>query len=148
MPFHGEWSFKLINTPPVLNVIQNPSTNYVITYGSCDGLSPFAPDTVQILYAHTVTITTQYYVVGDMLITMPNGDTLQAHLEGTANPTAPYVLHIDQLGTITGGTGIFAKARGAFSGLGTVNLATASGSVTMDGWITLHDDNRDGDKVN
>lgn len=142
MPLSGHWSFKLTNAPTP--VIASPPTFYVVAYGPSTDLSPLAPDTVQIVYAHTVTITTQWAVAGDMLITMPNGDTLRAHLSGTANPDPSVpVLAIDQSGKISGGTGLFRGARGAFVATGHVNLATLAGAVTIDGWLALDDGERD-----
>ena len=67
-----------------------------------------------------------------------NGDSLFAEGSGQATPTeTPGILKIVETYTITGGTGRFAGAHGAFTVERMVNQATKATSGTMNGTITL-----------
>jgi hypothetical protein len=52
--------------------------------------------------------------VGTWTFTAANGDTLQADVTGQGTQVAPGLLHVVEMGTITGGTGRFADASGEF----------------------------------
>ena len=66
--------------------------------------------------------------IGTYEFTAANGDKVFADFTGLATPTAtPGVLYIEEIGTITGGTGRFAGATGTFTSerwFDTINLTT------------------------
>ena len=53
--------------------------------------------------------------VGSYVFTAANGDTLTANFTGTATPIGGGVLYIEEIATITGGTGRFAGVAGSFT---------------------------------
>jgi hypothetical protein len=66
-----------------------------------------------------------------------NGDILAASFVGHGTPTPdPSLLLLDQVGTITGGTGRFAGATGTFTLEGVVNLITLNFIGSFDGTIS------------
>jgi hypothetical protein len=83
--------------------------------------------------------------VGSYEFTAANGDTLTAAFTGQSSPTAtPGVIYIEEIATITGGTGRFAGASGSFVCERLLNAATLASTGSFEGTIILGDDN-DGD---
>ena len=67
-----------------------------------------------------------------MTITAANGDKLYAQVTGTGTPTNG-ALALDEIATVSGGTGRFAQAKGSFAIVGTsVNSLVA---VRTDGYL-------------
>jgi hypothetical protein len=73
--------------------------------------------------------------MGDATFTAANGDTLTATVEGQATPASPGVLSIVEVYSITGGTGRFADATGAFTLHSTVDQPTGISSGAFSGAI-------------
>ena len=66
-----------------------------------------------------------------------NGDSLTASSIGSATPTPdPNILIIDEVGTITGGTGRFANATGTFTVQRVLNLTTGISTGSFNGAIS------------
>lgn len=72
---------------------------------------------------------------GTATFTAANGDTLTANVVGQATRTGPTVLSIVEVYTITGGTGRFADATGAFTLASTVEQTTGVSTGTFSGAI-------------
>ena len=72
---------------------------------------------------------------GAATFTAANGDTLTATVAGQATRTSPTTLSIVEVYTITGGTGRFADATGAFTLQSTVDQPTGVSSGTFSGTI-------------
>jgi hypothetical protein len=84
--------------------------------------------------------------VGSYEFTAANGDTLTATFTGQSSPTAtPGVIYIEEIATITGGTGRFAGATGSFVCERLLDAATLTSTGSFDGTIRLHDDEDEGD---
>ena len=76
------------------------------------------------------------HLTGAATFTAANGDTLTTTVSGQGTPTTtPGVLSIVEVYTITGGTGRFAGATGAFTLDSTVTQATGVSSGTFSGSI-------------
>ena len=76
------------------------------------------------------------HATGDATFTAANGDTLTTTGDGQATPTTtPGVLSIVEVYTITGGTGRFADATGAFTLKNIVTQATGVSTGTLSGAI-------------
>jgi hypothetical protein len=74
---------------------------------------------------------------GTFTLTAANGDTLFGTFSGQAVPTdTPNVVKFDDPGEITGGTGRFAGAGGAFTGSGLANMATGEYTGTITGHVS------------
>ena len=72
---------------------------------------------------------------GTATFTAANGDTLTANVVGQAMRTGPTVLSIVEVYTVTGGTGRFADATGAFTLNSTVEQTTGVSTGTLSGAI-------------
>jgi hypothetical protein len=84
--------------------------------------------------------------VGTYEFTAANGDTLTATFTGQSSPTAtPGIIYIEEIATITGGTGRFAGATGSFVCERYLDAATLVSTGSFDGTIHLHDDEDEGD---
>jgi hypothetical protein len=104
VPFHGKLEGDVTRTvvPPLVLV-------EIDAAGTATQLGHFALD-----IPHIVDTTTRT-AVGSYQFTAANGDTLYAEFTGLATPTdTPGVLYIEEIATITGGTGRFAGATGSF----------------------------------
>jgi hypothetical protein len=73
--------------------------------------------------------------MGAAVFTAANGDTLLATVAGQATRTSPTTLSIVEVYTITGGTGRFADATGAFTLESTLDQTTGVSSGTFSGAI-------------
>jgi len=80
--------------------------------------------------------TTNRTSTGTCTFTAANGDTLTAGFTGQATPTAPGVLSIVEIATITGGTGRFADATGSFTVERLFNQVTGLTTGSFDGTIS------------
>jgi hypothetical protein len=80
---------------------------------------------------------TTFFGTGTATFTAANGDTLSTHVvgQGTPNTVPPTVLSIEEVYTITGGTGRFADATGSFTLDNTLNVITHVSSGTFTGAI-------------
>jgi hypothetical protein len=72
---------------------------------------------------------------GAATFTAANGDTLFATVAGQATRTSPTTLSIVEVYTITGGTGRFADATGAFTLESTLDQTTGVSTGTLSGVI-------------
>jgi hypothetical protein len=74
---------------------------------------------------------------GSFTLTAANGDTLFGTYSGQGRPTSdPSVVHYDDPGVITGGTGRFAGASGVVTASGAANLATGEYTGTLSGSVS------------
>jgi len=80
--------------------------------------------------------TTNRTSTGTYEFTAANGDTLTAGFTGQATLTAPGVLSIVEIATITGGTGRFADATGSFTVERLFNQVTGVTTGSFEGAIT------------
>jgi hypothetical protein len=75
---------------------------------------------------------------GSFTLTAANGDTLFGSYSGQGRPTSdPNVVHYDDPGVITGGTGRFAGANGVVTASGTADLATGAYTGTLSGGVSV-----------
>jgi len=74
---------------------------------------------------------------GSLTFIAANGDRVFATDTGHAVPTAPGVVTITEIATITGGTGRFAGATGGFTIERVLHQATGVSSGSFDGTISL-----------
>ena len=105
VPFSGnlEGTVTRSGAPPVVTV-------NISGAGAATQLGEFA-----VSIPHQVNIATRT-ATGQYLFVAANGDTLTATFIGQSEPTAdPNVLYIEEVATITGGTGRFAGATGSFT---------------------------------
>ena len=104
VPFRGMLEGDVTRTPaPPLVYVDIEAT------GTATQLGHFALDVPHVVDLNTRT------AVGSYQFTAANGDTLYAKFTGQATPTEiPGVLYIEEVATITGGTGRFAGATGSF----------------------------------
>ena len=73
---------------------------------------------------------------GDISFTAANGDRLDATFIGQTTPTAePSVSSIEEVVTVTGGTGRFADTTGTFTIQRVLNHSTGESSGSFDGFI-------------
>jgi hypothetical protein len=78
--------------------------------------------------------------VGSFHLIAANGDSIFAVDRGQAEPTeTPGINSIEEINTITGGTGQFAGATGSFTVNRLVDLTTGVGSGSLSGKITIRD---------
>ena len=88
-------------------------------------------------FTATVTLATGS-ATGSTSFIAANGDRLEATFVGHATPTAePNVVTIEEVATITGGTGRFASATGTFTIHRVLNQTTGVSSGSFDGSINL-----------
>jgi hypothetical protein len=74
---------------------------------------------------------------GTAYLIAANGDSINATIMGSAEPTAnPDVISITEIYTITGGTGRFAGAQGSFTAERLANMVTFLTSGSFHGTIT------------
>jgi hypothetical protein len=115
-------------------IVRSESAHQVPFKGRLEGvvsITPLAPPFVSVMVnatgnatqlgqftlaiPHTVNRSTRT-AIGSYQFTAANGDTLSADFTGQATPTpTPGVLYIEEMATITGGTGRFAGATGSFT---------------------------------
>jgi len=75
---------------------------------------------------------------GNISFTAANGDRLDAAFVGQGNPTnEPNFASIEEVATIQGGTGRFAKASGAFTIRRVLNQISGESSGAFEGFINL-----------
>ena len=110
-------------TPPFLSV----------SVGGTGNATHLGRFTVQI--PHVVN-TTNRTSIGTYEFTAANGDTLTAGFTGQATLTAPGVLSIVEIATITGGTGRFDDATGRFTVERVFNQVTGLTTGSFDGTIS------------
>jgi hypothetical protein len=85
----------------------------------------------------TVTLSTSS-AIGSTRFIAANGDRLDATLVGQGTPTSePNVASIEEVATVTGGTGRFASATGAFTIHRVLNQVTGVSSGSFDGIVNL-----------
>ena len=78
--------------------------------------------------------------IGSAHLTAANGDSIFTEIRGQAEPTeTPGINSIEEINTITGGTGQFAGATGSFTVERLVNLPTGFTSGSLSGKITVRD---------
>lgn len=78
--------------------------------------------------------------IGSAHLTAANGDSIFTEIRGQAEPTeTPGINSIEEINTITGGTGQFAGATGSFTVERLVNLTTGFTSGSLSGKITVRD---------
>jgi len=88
-------------------------------------------------FTATVTLATGS-ATGSTSFIAANGDRVEATFVGHATPTAePDVVTIEEVATITGGTGRFASATGAFTIHRVLNRTTGVSSGSFDGSLNL-----------
>jgi hypothetical protein len=127
LPFHGSLEAVEIDlvVPPSLHVNGTGS-------GTATQLGRFTST-----FTLTVTLATRS-ATGSTTYIAANGDRLDATLVGQATPTTePNVASIEEVATITGGTGRFASATGEFTILRLANQVTGVSSGSFDGSINL-----------
>jgi len=73
---------------------------------------------------------------GAYVFTAANGDTLTATFVGQSTPTAPGILTIAEVATITGGTGRFADASGGFVTVRVYDTVAGTTTGTFEGTIS------------
>jgi hypothetical protein len=127
LPFHG--SLQAVETdvvvPPTL-LVNGRET------GTATHLGLFTAT-----FTATVTLATGS-ATGSITFVAANGDSLDATFIGHATPTTePNVVAIEEVATITGGSGRFAGATGAFTIQRVLNQATGVSSGSFDGTINL-----------
>jgi hypothetical protein len=75
--------------------------------------------------------------VGTITFTAANGDSLSASFIGHATPTSdPNIFMLEEVMTVTGGTGRFAGATGSFTLERVINLSTGVSSGSFSGTIS------------
>lgn len=78
--------------------------------------------------------------IGSAHLTAANGDSIFTQIRGQAEPTeTPGINSIEEVNTITGGTGQFAGATGSFTVERLLNLPTGFTSGSLSGKITVRD---------
>ncbi len=125
LPFHG--SFEAVErdvvVPPSLHVNGTGT-------GTATHLGRFTST-----FMLTVTLSTGS-ATGSTRLIAANGDRLDATLVGQGTPTSePNVVSIEEMATVTGGTGRFASATGAFTIRRILNQVTGVSSGSFDGTI-------------
>jgi hypothetical protein len=127
-PLRGPSSgtITVVPAPPVLHILFTGSAHV-----SGLGLS-------EIVFDHDLALATGA-VTGNMVITAANGDELYASVVGSAIPSGPGTMTLDQIGTIVGGTGRFADAEGTFTIKGT-KFPDLVVTVVMDGYLERNRD--------
>jgi len=129
VPFRGRLEGTFAITPVA------PTVVFVLLTGTGEAthLGEFA-----FTVPHFVDVSTGNGVAtGAYQFTAANGDTLFAAFNGQSTPTTnPDVHHIVETATITGGTGRFADATGAFIVDRLINVVTSTTSGSFDGTIS------------
>jgi hypothetical protein len=126
LPFQG--SLQAVETdvvaPPILQVNGTGT-------GTATDLGHFTAT-----FTTTVTLATGSATGGIFRFVAANGDHLDATFTGQGTPTTqPNVVSIEETATITGGTGRFASATGAFTIHRILNRVTGVSSGSFDGTI-------------
>jgi hypothetical protein len=126
LPFHG--SLQAIETDVVA-----PPNLFVNGTGTGTGtqLGRFTAT-----FSVTVSLATSSST-GSIRLIAANGDRLDATLIGQGTTTAPNVASIEEVATITDGTGRFAGTTGAFTIHRVLNQVTGVSSGSFDGTISL-----------
>ncbi len=77
--------------------------------------------------------------LGEFEFALLTGDILTGTYSGTLTPVSPGVFSIFQSHLVTGGTGIFAGATGAFDSMGTLSFLTGKPTAfqTFEGTLNL-----------
>jgi len=128
VPFKGRFEAVETHRPldPPLVLIDVDAT------GSATHLGKFTLDIEAILNFKTKA------AVGSYEFTAANGDTLTADFTGQSSRTAtPGVIHIEEIATITGGTGRFAGASGSFVCERLLDAATLASTGSFEGTISI-----------
>ena len=134
VPFKGRLEAVETHTPlaPPFVMIDADAT------GRASHLGKFTLDIEAILNFKTKA------AVGSYEFTAANGDTLTAVFTGQSSPAAtPGVIYIEEIATITGGTGRFAGASGNFVCERLLDAATLASTGSLKGTIRLRDDDDD-----
>jgi hypothetical protein len=127
LPFHG--SLQAVET----DVVAPPSllVNGTGT-GTATHLGRFTTT-----FTATVTLATGS-ATGSIRFIAANGDRMEATFIGQGTPTTvPGVVSIEEVATVTGGTGRFAGTTGAFTIQRVLNQGTGVSSGSFDGMINL-----------
>jgi hypothetical protein len=128
VPFRGDLegvaTLAPANPPPFLSVLVDAT-------GSATLLGQFTLTIPHLVNPVTRTAAGTYDFVAS------NGDTLSADFTGVSAPTAtPGVISIVENATITGGTGRFAGATGAFTAERSFNLSSGATTGSFEGTIS------------
>ena len=125
VPFKGDY----ITTA---QFIQGPAVQIIRGVGEAShlGESSFVANA-------TVNLTTPppFAIAGTAVFTAANGDQFFTQFTGTNTPLGNGIARGILNHVITGGTGRFEDATGAFTGIATVNQANPTNTVSFDGWI-------------
>lgn len=125
VPFKGEYA-------TVAQFIQGPAVQIITGTGHAThlGESRFVANA-------TVNLTTPppFAIAGTAVFTASNGDQFYTAFTGTSTPTGPGTSRGILNHRITGGTGRFEDATGAFTGIALVNAASPVNSVRFEGSI-------------
>ena len=127
LPFHGSFQAHEIDVvvPPSL-LVNGTGTGTAAHLGSFTSA-----------FTATVALATGS-ATGSISLIAANGDRLDATFVGQGTPTGePNVVAIEEVATITGGTGRFASATGAFTIQRVLNQTTGRSSGSFDGIINL-----------
>ena len=127
--FNGFFQGKEIDTPHGTTLSVDGSATGLATH-----LGQFA-----MTYKVTVNLA-EGSGIGSAHLTAANGDSIFTEIRGQAEPTeTPGINSIEEINTITGGTGQFAGATGSFTVERLVELATGFTSGSLSGKITIRD---------
>jgi hypothetical protein len=126
--YHG-----VLNVPQV--VAAAPPTLFLFTnaQGEATRLGHYTS-----VYPHVVDLTTGQFS-GLQTITVADGDQLYILLTGRAIPTAPEEYRLVMRGTVIGGTGQLANARGSIEGTGTASFITLIVEASFTGRISTQE---------
>src|SRR5207253_7048947 len=117
LPFEGSLQRHEIDTRQ-----GGPPPTTVIADGSATGI---ATHVGQFSFSYQLKVTlANGTATGSAQLIAANGDSIFTTVAGSSEPTAPGVLSITEIDTITGGTGRFAGAQGSFTVERLVNQAT------------------------
>jgi hypothetical protein len=118
--------------------VQPPDTTTLLVNGSGTGLATHLGE-FTVTYTVTVNLV-EGSGIGSAHLIAANGDSIFTQILGQAEPTeTPGVNSIEEINTITGGTGQFAGATGSFTVERLVNLPTGFTSGSLSGKITIRD---------
>ena len=129
VPFKGSIQGQEIDTPQ-----GGPPPTTLIVDGSATGI---ASHVGQFSFSYQLTVNlANGTATGSAHLIAANGDSIFTTIAGSSEPTAPGVVAITEINTITGGTGRFAGAEGSFTVERLVNLVTGFTSGSFHGTIT------------
>jgi hypothetical protein len=118
--------------------VQPPGTTTLLVNGSGTGLATHLGE-FTMTYNVTVNLV-EGSGIGSAHLTAANGDSIFTQIRGQAEPTeTPGINSIEEVNTITGGTGQFAGATGSFTVERLLNLPTGFTSGSLSGKITVRD---------